>query len=357
MTSRCCISPVNLLILWLLVLWPVTAPVFGQEVTDSDGQMDRVYLSEILERTGARLEWDPYREQGALVRGDTIVTFSVGSEIAVVDLNLIEEISPPARRDGSLVFSRDFLSFALGLFPPREQMRRIAAIYIDPGHGGKDPGAVGSGPGGSADDRLEEKDVVLDVGLRLRDLLAERYPDREIVMSRDSDRYLTLEERTTIANAIETGPTETVVFLSLHANASLNRAARGFEVWFLPPEFRRRDLVNAEEAGVSDPDLLSILNTMREEEITIESILLARNVLAGIEARVGDRSPNRGLREESWYVVRNAKMPSVLVEVGFVTNAEEAANLRNTAYLQEITEGIYTGVNNFVRSYEELGTE
>jgi N-acetylmuramoyl-L-alanine amidase len=346
----------------LLVLWIGIAPVTGQDNSASANdrigpQSAGVYLAEILERTGARFEWDPYREQGALVRGDRIVTFSVGSEIAVVDLNRIERIVPPVRRDGSLVFSRDFLSFSLGLFPPQEQLRRIAAIFIDPGHGGKDPGAVGAPSDSRPDDRLQEKDVVLDVGLRLQELLSRRYPDREIVMSRDTDRYLTLEERTTIANAIETEPTETVVFISLHANASLNRAARGFEVWFLPPEFRRRDLVNAEETGVNDPDLLSILNTMREEEITIESILLARNVLAGLESRVGDRSPNRGLREESWYVVRNAKMPSVLVEVGFVTNREEAANLRDSAYLQEITEGIYTGVNNFVRSYEELGIE
>ena len=312
-------------VLFILIALPTLAGLLpGQEGSGPGGTEEGVYLSEILERTGARFEWDAYREQGALVRGDTMVTFSVGSDIAVVNLQGIERVSPPVRRDGSLLFSRNFLSFTLGLFPPREQLRRIAAIYIDPGHGGKDPGAVGNPSDEESDDSIQEKDVVLEIGLRLRDLLIEHYPDREIVMSRDTDRYLTLEERTTIANGIETGPTETVVFISLHANASLNRAARGFEVWFLPPEFRRRDLVDADDAGVDDPDLLSILNTMREEEITIESVLLARNVLAGIEARIGDRSPNRGLREESWYVVRNAKMPSVLVEVGFVTNREEA---------------------------------
>ena len=176
-------------------------------------------------------------------------------------------------------------------------------------------------------------------------------------MSRDTDRYLTLEERTTIANSIETDSDETVIFVSIHANASLNRGAMGFEVWFLPPEFRRRDLVNPEQAGIDDPDLLSILNTMREEEITIESILLARNVLAGMESMIGDRSPNRGLREENWYVVRNAKMPSILVEVGFVTHPEEARRLERGDYLQEITQGIYIGITNFVRSYEELGSD
>ena len=318
---------------------------------------DGVYLEEVLDSTGSVLQWDPYRAQGVLVRGSRMLSFSVGEAVAVENLARIHRIEPPRRADGTLIFDTDFLALALRIFPPREQLRRIAAVFIDPGHGGRDPGAIGVHSIDGEQRRLHEKDLVLDVGLRLRTLLAQRYPDKEIVMSRDGDVYLTLEERTALANRIDVGPNESVIFVSLHANASLNRGASGFEVWFLPPEFRRRNLVDADEVGVNDPDLLSILNTMREEEITLESVLLARNVLSGLDSAIGGVSPNRGLREESWYVVRNAKMPSILVEIGFVTSREEFLRLEQEDYLQRITEGIYTGVTNFVHSFEGVGRE
>lgn len=316
-----------------------------------------VALETILSRTGARLQWDPYRQHGALVRGGRMLSFAVGSDRAAENLNTFVSIVPPVRENGSLVFGQDFLELALRLFPPVNQQRRIGAIFIDPGHGGRDPGAIGTFARDGTTISLQEKNVVLEVGLQLRALLQERYPEKSVVLSRDDDTYLTLEERTQLANSIDVEANESVIFVSIHANASLNRRASGFEVWFLPQEFRRRDLVSAEQTGVADPDVLEILNTMREEEITIESILLARNVLTGIESQIGSVSPNRGLREESWYVVRNAKMPSILVEVGFVTNEEEAMRLRDDEYLRRVTGGIYTGIVNFVRSFEELPFE
>lgn len=341
----------------IVVLATAGLPSVDAQEPDAQENDDLVSLVEILERTDTRFQWDPYRRRGAFVRGSAMLSFALDTPVAVENLTTVYRVEPPRRSEGTLFFSRGFLNIAQRVFPPVEQIRRIAGIFIDPGHGGKDPGAIGTFSEDGASRTVREKDVVLAVGAELRDLLSERYPNKEIVMSRDTDRYLTLEERTTLANGIETESNETVVFVSIHANASLNRGARGFEVWFLPPEFRRRNLVDAEETGVDDPDLLTILNTMREEEITIESILLARNVLAGIEAEVGEYSPNRGLREESWYVVRNAKMPSILVEVGFVTNPDESKRLQDAAYLRRVTEGIYTGVINFIRSYEELGTQ
>lgn len=328
-------------------------------VTISTTAQDHVVpLSQILERTDTRLQWDPYRRQGAFVRGTDVLAFSLSARASLINFQQSVATSAARRVEGELRFTQDFLDLALRLFPPAEQRRRIAAFFVDPGHGGKDPGAIGRFGAPDAEEReIREKDIVLDVALRLKDLLERQYPDREVVVSRETDTYLTLEDRTTVANAITTGPNETVLFLSIHANASLNRNATGFEVWFLPPEYRRENLVNAERSGVDDPDVLTILNTMREEEITIESILLARNVLTGMESRIGGRSPNRGLREESWYVVRNAKMPSILVELGFVTNPKEADLLSRGSYLQDISEGIYTGVRNFVQQYEELGIE
>ena len=318
-------------------------------------QSTEVFLEEILERTQTRLQWDPYREHGAILRGERMITFSTGRETVVVDYRDLHRVSAPRRSAGSILFDRDFLELALDVFPPRVSERRIGAIFIDAGHGGRDPGAIGRHQIDGELLELREKDVVLDVSRRLAALLERRFPEKSIVLSRDNDEYLTLEERTDLANAIPLEATESVLFVSIHANASLNTRARGFEVWVLPPEFRRRNLVSAERAGVEDPDVLSILNTIREEEITLESVLLARNILAGIESRVGAYSPNRGIREESWYVVRNARMPSVLIELGLLTNREEFLRLKSEDYLQSITQGIYTGINNFVVSFEEVG--
>lgn len=351
--------------LLVMVTFPLLAgfllPVVAQEsapttVALGDAEGYRA-LEEIVLSTDTRLEWDAYAGAGTLVRGQRSLAFSIGSEVLVVDYRQLFRAEPVLRRGSSVLVGPEFVTRARQTFPPPEVGRRVGAIFIDAGHGGRDPGAIGVHRDGPAPLRLEEKAVALDVALALRQRLLEAYPDRQVILSRADDRYLTLEERTNLANDIQMAPNESVVFLSIHANASLNRSARGFEVWYLPPEFRRRNLVDPTEVGVDDPGVLSILNTIREEEITIESVLLARNVLSGMESTIGGTSPNRGLREESWYVVRNARMPSILVEVGFVTNSDEARLLADPVYLQRVTNGIYTGVLNFVRSFENVGTE
>ena len=319
--------------------------------SSSAQEAQSLLLTEVMTRTQTQLEWDPMRGHGALVRGVDSVAFIVDLDLAAVNFTRVFTIEPPRREGADVRFGPTFVARVLEVFPPREQLRRIGAIFIDPGHGGRDPGAIGS----HGEFQLEEKVVVLDIGLRLRSLLQRRYPDKYVALSRDIDRYLTLEERTRLANDIESQPNEAVIFVSLHANASLNRDARGFEVWFLPPSYRRTGLVGPEQVGTDDPDLLQILNTMREEEITLESTLLARNVLAGMEATIGTATPNRGLREESWYVVRKARMPSILVEVGFVTNASEALLLRDEEHLNLLSQGIYSGIQNFVHSFERIG--
>lgn len=339
--------------------FPGNTLLAGAEAASRNGgsRAEEVSLESLLERVSAHLEWDPYRGRGAIVRGGRSLSFGTGLGYAVENYRRLHRVEPPFRREGALVFPRAFLDLALRIFPPPDTLRSVGAIFIDPGHGGRDPGAIGRHAFGEELRELREKDLVLDVSLQLRDLLEGRFPEKKIVLSREDDTYITLEERTDQANRIPLAPHESVLFVSIHANASLNSRAKGFEVWVLPPEFRRRDLVNPERVGVEDPEVLSILNTMREEEITLESELLARNILSGLDAAVGAESPNRGIREESWYVVRNARMPSVLVEIGFVTNRDDFVRLEDPAYLRRITRGIYTGVLNFIENFEEVGRD
>ncbi|GAH70678.1 unnamed protein product, partial [marine sediment metagenome] len=99
-------------------------------------------------------------------------------------------------------------------------------------------------------------------------------------------------------------------------------------------------------------EIAPILNVLLEEEYTIESITLAREILSGFDRMVGEITENRGIKEEYWFVVRNAKMPSVLIELGFITHGEEGPRLTREDYLQKLTQGIYTGIRNFIQTFE-----
>ena len=312
-----------------------------------------VDLLELVREFGAVLEWHPLRQVGVLRHADYEVALRVGTPWVLIDGASPLFVGDIVRESGAVLVSAGgaaALRDRLGIEPPGAgSRRRIVAILIDPGHGGKDPGAIGRHQLGSH--TVQEKDVVLRAGKILHQLLQARYPDKQVVLTRDDDRYLSLEQRTGIANSLTTETEDAVIFISVHANASLNKNARGYEVWYLPPEIRR-ELISPDSLEHDSRELAPILNTMREEEYTRESVFLAQSIVDHFEQRVGDRSVNRGIREESWFVVRNAKMPAVLVELGFLTNEEEARLLGETGYLRTLAEAIYSAVASFVTRFE-----
>lgn len=310
-------------------------------------------LREELARLDLSLQWDPYLETGTIFRGARSLRFLLGGEYLLLDGALIGQGTVYRSADGALAGDDAFFSVLRDHFPEADPSSlAVTTLIIDAGHGGKDPGAVGRHEIDGKPFVIHEKDVVLSVAADLHRRLTAAYPDKRIILTRNDDTYLTLEERTEIANSITLRENEAMVFISIHANASLNRNASGFEVWYLPPDVRR-ELIDPESIDPEVRDVAPILNTMLEEEFTIESILLARSVSEGMESSIGSLSANRGLKEESWFVVRNAKMPSVLVELGFVTNPEEAVLLGRPDYLKKLTEGIYNGVTGFIGRFTE----
>ena len=198
---------------------------------------------------------------------------------------------------------------------------------------------------------MVEKDLALDVGRMVRDSLRARFPDKRVLLSREGDTYPTLEKRVEMANEVDLGEREAIIYVSIHANASFNKNAKGFEVWYLNPEYRRT-VLDTDPKDSINKSIAPILNAMLEEEFTTESIILARDIVANLKAAIGSKSPDRGLRAEEWFVVRNARMPSVLVEMGFVTNPEEARLLASDDYLKKVADGIYTGISGFVSDFE-----
>jgi N-acetylmuramoyl-L-alanine amidase len=197
---------------------------------------------------------------------------------------------------------------------------------------------------------VQEKDITLSVSQKLAAKLKSAYPDKKILMTRTNDTFPSLEDRAQLANKVHLKDNEAVIYISIHANSSFNKSARGFEVWYLPPEYRRTVI----EGDTATP-LASIQNVMLEEEYTKESRMMAESILDNFMADFGKTLPSRGIKTEEWYVVRKSRMPAVLVELGFVSNAEDAALLTNEAELNKMSGTIYSGISDFIVKFEKSG--
>ncbi|AEE17256.1 N-acetylmuramoyl-L-alanine amidase [Treponema brennaborense] len=314
-------------------------------------QTASVRLQDAALQTGASLYWDPLSGSGLLEKNGHQLSFHAGDPLVLLDYNRFAVTDAPQKRDGGVYVTQAFLAAVSELFASEvpEVFYRIGAILIDPGHGGRDPGALDTHTINGRKITLKEKDVTLRVSTMLAEKLKAAYPDKKIMLTRSTDTTLSLEQRVDIANSVQLEPHEAILYVSIHANASLDKKASGYEVWYLSPGFRRT--VIASDAA-EDEALLPILNSMMEEEYTTESILIAKFIMDGLGAQIGDKSSSRGIKAEEWFVVRNANMPSVLVETGFITNEKEAALLADPEYLRKIAVGIYNGLAAFVTHFE-----
>ncbi len=225
----------------------------------------------------------------------------------------------------------------------------VARIVIDPGHGGHDPGAQGKG--------ISEADLVLDIALRLeKRLLAQ--PDVEVVLTRRTDVYIPLEERTAIANRAQAD-----LFLSIHANASRNEGAHGIETYYLnfasnPDAEAVAARENSASGGTMSrlPDIVKAialnnkLDESRDFAAFIQQALVAQ--LRAQNKYVRDL----GVRQAPFVVLIGASMPSVLAEISFVTNRQEAQLLRGAPYRQRIAEALLQAVIRYQKSLKKVPT-
>jgi N-acetylmuramoyl-L-alanine amidase len=340
----------------ILLAPSLCAEVQGQSSPGQQGQSS-LSLKEAAGRLKAHLYWDPLTKSGVFERSGQRASFALGASSLLFNYAESLPVDPPIDRGGGPRVSEAFLAGLESRFAEAESADKghfkIAAILIDPGHGGKDSGAVGEHITGGKKLRVVEKDLTLDVSLRVYNALREHFPDKRVLITREGDSYPTLDDRVEMANEVSLAPDEAIIYVSIHANASFNKTAKGFEVWYLNPDYRRT-VVTPESAKAAGKDIAPILNAMLEEEFTTESIMLARDIMGGLEKGIGKESVDRGIRAEEWFVVRNAKMPSVLVEMGFVTNPEEARLLASADYLKRLSGGIYTGIVDFVDYFETM---
>jgi N-acetylmuramoyl-L-alanine amidase len=221
----------------------------------------------------------------------------------------------------------------------------IARVVIDPGHGGHDPGAQAK--------ELNESDVVLDVALRLEQLLLKQ-PGVEVVLTRRTDVFVPLEERTAIANKEEAD-----LFLSIHANASRSSKARGVETYFLNfasnPEAQA---VAARENAASGRTMHSLPDIVRAitlndklDESRDFAMLVQRAMVQRLRA-----GRDLGVKQAPFVVLIGAGMPSILAEISFVTNPQEARLLRSNDYRQRIAQALFDGVVQYQRAVKNVKT-
>ena len=246
------------------------------------------------------------------------------------------QTEPKPNRDGQRSLTR-----ALGL--------KISRIVIDAGHGGHDTGTIG--PHG-----LMEKDLCLDVALRLGRLIEDKLPGAEVIYTRKDDTFIPLEQRTATANDVKAD-----LFISIHANSSHNHAARGVETYYLNFATSEDSMeVATRENALSQTslhDLQDIIKKIARNEKIEESKELANDIQDALTQRlqnVNQSQKNRGVKKAPFVVLIGANMPSVLSEISFISNPSDEKLLRKGDQRQRVADGLYHGIAAYLDSLNSL---
>jgi N-acetylmuramoyl-L-alanine amidase len=244
--------------------------------------------------------------------------------------------TPKPTRDGQLPLTR-----ALGL--------KINRIVIDAGHGGHDTGTIG--PHG-----LMEKDLCLDVALRLGKLIGEKLPGAEVIYTRKDDTFVPLENRTAMANQEKAD-----LFISIHANSSHDQSARGVETYYLNFATSEDSMeVAARENALSQSsihELQDLIKKIARNEKIEESKELASDIQESLSRRLQKTSSaekDRGVKKAPFVVLIGANMPSVLAEISFLSNPNDERLLKRTDQRQRVAEGLFHGVESYLGNLNSL---
>ncbi len=233
----------------------------------------------------------------------------------------------------------------------RPEDKSIKTIVLDPGHGGKDPGALGT-------KGTREKDINLLVAFKLKHLLESELGVR-VLMTRSDDRFVSLADRTRFANENDAD-----LFISIHTNASKSRTARGLETFYLATSMNSDtravealennvvELYEGEDQKQRYDDLAFILSDMLQTENLEYSnnlaTLIQRNMIAG------SQGCDRGVKQANFYVLRGAFMPAILIEMGFISNPDEENLLSNEEYQNRLSRTIFEGIKRYKFRHDRI---
>lgn len=328
--------------------------------------------------------FDVITQRGKLYRKTSVGIYQVDYSVAVINGKIVRDHHPIIRKEGevfipekiaqeliknlfpelkinneneSLVLEKDDL-ISDKQVPKKDQIdEAIAFVVIDPGHGGKDPGAISYG--------IMEKNITLDVSRYLLEFLRKRTKGIQLKLTRKGDVFVELSKRTEIANKMLKSK-KNGIFISIHVNASLSSKIAGFETYYLsatPTNEEARTTATLENNVIvmetkrnrkKYDDVEYIEALMLNSQIQKESILLAHYVQKNLEKVVDDKA-SRGVKRADFYVLRGSLMPAILVEIGYITNPKEAKKLQQKDYQKKIAVGVGRGIAQFIQDYNEKG--
>lgn len=292
-------------------------------------------LKELCERYGVAVNLDPVSQVVTLTKNNLTAKVLINSDIVLFGQEKIFLSGKLKREKSTLYVPPDFKLKVIDRFKEGEDyvLKKLYQIVIDPGHGGKDPGA-------RSRTGLEEKSVVLDIGKRLKEDLKKEGID--VIMTRDRDEFISLKGRTEIASRSKAD-----LFVSIHANSSRQKHAEGFEVYYLRElnsrERREDDLRDNHKIKFKNlsmdkgsPVLDKILTDMMYDYKQGESRRLAEYLMMKTPRNL--EMEGRGSKPCGFFVLRNSLIPAILVEVGFVSNPKEERLLKTSSYRQKVAD-------------------
>jgi len=235
---------------------------------------------------------------------------------------------------------------------------KVIKVVIDPGHGGKDGGAVGS-------NGTREKDIVFEIANLLAKKLVDAPEQRfKAILTRAEDKFITLEDRISFANQYEGD-----LFISLHANSSESNRDSGFEVYYnsIATDDSAIELAKRENAGAVEKkdslpaDSMFVLWDLAQNEFQKESMEFADKIQAGVESsftkHVAEGKTqslrNRGVKQASFAVLRGVRMPAVLVESAYLSNFNDETNLRSPEFKEKLVSGLFEAINNMAKKFDK----
>lgn len=278
--------------------------------------------------------------KGVLVSGGGSDSATISFKIDGLKKFKVFPLSAPPRLVIDL-FGKD-TEKSIAAQPLAQSSSKIETIVIDPGHGGKDPGAIGNSG-------LTEKEVVLDIGLKLKEMLINKMGKR-VIMTRENDVFIPLDERSRLANG-----NRGELFVSIHANSSPRRHTRGIEVYLLGASSDKRALATAaRENFTSEEDvnyLQIILDDLAKDFTTEKSLEFAHLTMKSFSGVLKKRynMVKLGVKRAPFYVLIHTDMPSILAEVSFISNPYEEGLLRRDNYRQKIAEALFEGIKDYIR--------
>ena len=337
------------------VVIETSAPVrFEDHLLKAHGEQPRRLYIDLFDTRIPRTYQNPIIIQDGLLKRSRGAQFNPTTSRVVIDLETISRYKIFSLHEPFRVVIDITGKKAAPTLQPRQSKNKnyslaeqfglgVKTIVVDAGHGGKDPGAMGRGG-------LREKDVVLKVAQKVATKLKGK--GYTVIMTRNRDVFIPLEERTAIANTKKAD-----LFVSIHVNATVNRSARGVETYYLSlastPEERQaaalENAVSSKQLGELQSILADIMKNSKIKESRKFAGIMQSSLIRGMQKRY-KKVKNRGVRKAPFFVLIGAQMPSILVEVGFLSNKVEEKRLRSSKYLDGLATEIATGVDRYSKS-------